>query len=121
MSKRSSKKANRFYSSKDWHKARSVANKLWKAAGRPPCGICGKPILHNERTVVDHIQPYKLRPDLAYDQANLRVVHHGCNSGHAAKYKAKDIPQIGVDGYAIEEPSTDGVPLPSGETLIPHR
>jgi|GEM_PF-4016958 len=70
-----------FYQSPQWHKARAVAIKRFRAM-RANCGICGKPLDYNAKrgVLIDHKMARKKRPDLAFNQDNLQPVHHQCNS-----------------------------------------
>jgi len=43
------------------------------------CRYCGK---NRDRLEIDHIEPVRLRPDLAYDPANCQAL---CPSCHSAK------------------------------------
>lgn len=56
----------------------------------PVCHICGKPIdralpaRHRLSWTLDHVIPYKERPDLAFEVWNLKPAHWGCNSAKGA-------------------------------------
>lgn len=66
--------------------------------------------------VIDHIRPYKLRPDLAFDESNLALICKRCHDSicHAieqrhwpddaaiAREKAAHRP-VGLDGYPIAQ------------------
>lgn len=78
------------YHTGSWDKARRVAIARWRAAGRPPCGICGEPVLPAERVSVDHVVRPKDAPQLFLAQENLRVTHLHCNVQRGKLQRAED-------------------------------
>ena len=94
------KKADGFYGTAAWKKARAQTRLNWRREGEPPCPLCNKPITGTP--VVDHIQNRKEFPHLALDQANLRVVCHGCNSAKARWVDNSDTVEIGPDGFPVD-------------------
>jgi len=60
-----------------WRKARMEALKKYG----PRCQCCGATPADGSVMNVDHIQPRKLRPDLALDVSNLQILCHQCNHG----------------------------------------
>jgi 5-methylcytosine-specific restriction protein A len=44
------------------------------------CSHCGASRYQGARIDVDHIQPIRLRPDLAYDPDNLRLLCRRCHN-----------------------------------------
>ena len=101
-----------FYNDAKWHRVRNRVRKRWRIDNRP-CGYCGEPIDWSARPIVDHIINRKERPDLAYDDNNLQVVHHACNTRKGHWVENNDKQRIGIDGFPIvdsdaPEPSSDG-------------
>ena len=88
-----------FYSSKDWHKARTKTIATWRASGRP-CHWCGAPLPWGERhgVIVDHIQNRKAFPHLALELNNLACVCHPCNTKKAIWSENAKSEEIGADG-----------------------
>lgn len=66
-----------FYDSPAWRKLRKAVLRE-----EPLCRECKKEGVIKAATVVDHIEPLKLRPDLALFKPNLQPM---CNSHHAKK------------------------------------
>jgi 5-methylcytosine-specific restriction endonuclease McrA len=62
------------------------------------CTSCGISVRGKGLSRVDHIQPVKSRPDLAYDAANLRTLCASCDNMRHAEKGGKDKPAIGLDG-----------------------
>lgn len=59
------------------------------------CRMCSQPIPASLRgktgrraAVVDHLRPWRLRPDLAHDLTNLALVCAGCHFTHCASIEA---------------------------------
>ncbi len=73
-----------------WDKARRTAIARWRAAGRPPCGICGEPVLDGDKVSVDHIVRPKDAPALFLAQENLRVTHDRCNVRRGSLQRADE-------------------------------
>ena len=101
---RSTKKVDPFYLTKAWESVRKQA--LTRDGYR--CSICGVLCLGKKRNKpsphVDHILPRKERPDLELDLSNLRIACHPCHSKITMLDRiSKGKPEIGVDGYVIEE------------------
>lgn len=91
------------YNSKDWEKLRKQA----LVRDGYLCQFCGALCLGKKRNgispTVDHIQPVKDRPDLAYDLGNLRVLCKSCdNQRHSEKGRGYEVTPIGEDGYPID-------------------
>lgn len=104
MDKRSSKVGDRFYLEQKWKRVRLEALRR----DRYICQLCGAKCLGKKRgkpsPEVDHIQPVKDRPDLAYELSNLRTLCKSCHSRHTLLGTiGQSKPAIGVDGYPIEE------------------
>ena len=72
------------------------------AAQHGKCRMCGKgldPALSGkDGDHVDHIRPYRLRPDLGYTLSNLQLVCNSCHNGPCASIEAKHWP----NGWRIE-------------------
>jgi len=86
--------------------ARREAVRRWKAAGRPPCGICGTPIAADQPYEADHI--VMLARGGSNDAENLRVVHRVCNLAAANAYLSLvalvTARQIGVASFRVTDP-----------------
>ena len=67
--------SDKFYGTAAWKKLRA-----YYRAGHPLCEECEKLGLIRAMHVVDHIKPYKLRPDLGLVESNLRSL---CRFHHA--------------------------------------
>ncbi|UWR77937.1 HNH endonuclease [Phaeobacter inhibens] len=59
------------------------------------CRMCSRPIPPSLRgktgkraAVVDHLRPWRLRPDLAFELTNLGLVCAGCHFTHCASIEA---------------------------------
>ena len=89
-----------FYGTVAWQKARSVAQKRWKAANLP-CGVCGARLRWGEKkaVIVDHIKPRRKFPQLAYEQSNLQCVCHTCNTKKAVWGDNSDVTPTGLSGF----------------------
>lgn len=68
-----------------WQQMRESARKTWAASGEP-CALCGGQIDYSDRSRsnpmrlhVDHIVPFKHRPDLELELSNLQPAHMRCN------------------------------------------
>jgi 5-methylcytosine-specific restriction endonuclease McrA len=79
--RRSTQKARRaspnFLLTYEWRRLRMVV--LKKRGAR--CECCGATPADGIRVNVDHIQPRRLRPDLALTESNLQVLCEDCNHG----------------------------------------
>lgn len=84
-----------FYVSKAWIALRNKVRRKWKAQ-QLPCGLCGKPFVPGDKTIVDHIVERRTRPDLSLVESNLHLTHHQCNS---IKAKAEKKPWVNEQGY----------------------
>ena len=91
------KQVEPFYSSAAWRELRSKVRAKWKAAGQPPCPICGQPI--TGVPIVDHIKDRKRHPGLALMESNLRVTCHPCNTRKGIWEDRDRGPEIGIDGF----------------------
>ena len=85
--KRSSKKYNdsrsesdKFYGTARWRKLSLYFRKL-----HPLCANCKAEGRVTPAQVVDHIESYKLRPDLATEWSNLRALCHACHNRIGAR------------------------------------
>lgn len=84
------------------------------------CAMCGQAVdatLRGKKTstsaVVDHTRPWRLRPDLALDGSNLRLVcrrcHASCDSiekrlwpdAEAIAARKLSVRPVGLDGYPL--------------------
>lgn len=78
------KKAGKKYN--DWRKYR----KGWLETNKPnddgfyECYICGKWLIPKE-TTLDHVIPRSNRPDLSYDESNIRPCCFTCNTAKGSK------------------------------------
>ena len=73
------------------HAKRVYANPAWEALRRrvyqrdsATCADCGRLVEWSDYHC-DHIQPLDQRPDLAFDEANLQVMHARCHRRKTAK------------------------------------
>ena len=89
-----------FYKDIKWIKLRSKVRAQWKREGKP-CAYCGHDLDHDEKgsVTVDHIINRRQRPDLAYEQSNLQVVHSTCNTKKASYVENNTKTRINDDGY----------------------
>ncbi|MFV1807415.1 HNH endonuclease [Phaeobacter sp. Ax4a-4a] len=60
--------------------------KCWMCCQPIPAGLRGK--TGKRAAVVDHIRPWRLRPDLAFELTNLGLVCAGCHFTHCASIEA---------------------------------
>jgi ribosomal protein S27AE len=79
------------------------------------CPMCGQPLAPDVfSNPLDHVKPYKLRPDLTFDRENLRIVCGRCHNGTCAAIEAKHAGDaeaiakaklsyrpVGLDGYPV--------------------
>lgn len=77
--------------------------------------MCGGPLHADVKSNhLDHLKPWRLRPDLAKDLGNLRIVCPPCHNGPCAAIEARHWPDadaiakaklayapVGLDGYRI--------------------
>jgi 5-methylcytosine-specific restriction endonuclease McrA len=89
-----------FYKTKQWAAVRDRVKANWRHQ-KLPCHYCGEPLDWSRRygTIVDHVIPRHQRPDLAFTESNLVVVHHQCNSKKAAWSDRSSKVVVGEDGY----------------------
>jgi len=105
VSRRSQKRGDPFYTSKPWREIRAQRLKI----DNYRCQMCGCLCLGKKRGMpsphVDHIKTRREHPELSLDINNLRTL---CESHHNQRTRLDQLskPQIGVDGYPIEEPGS---------------
>ena len=88
---------NPFYLSKEWQIVRA---RVLRRDGFA-CIFCGASKSSGTRLIVDHIQTYKSRPDLALEMTNLRTLCAACdNRRHIEKMKTF-VQETGPDGFPI--------------------
>ena len=72
--------SDKFYGTARWRKLSLYFRKL-----HPLCANCKAEGRVTPAQVVDHIEPYKLRPDLATEWSNLRALCHACHNRIGAR------------------------------------
>lgn len=87
-----------FYDSAEWRKLRHKVRLKWKHSQRP-CAFCGKPIVNGEKTIVDHIQPRRARPDLSLVESNLQLMHWSCHNVKTHKHERLNMAQVNANGF----------------------
>ena len=101
MTKRSERKGDPFYLTKEWEALRSKRLRM----DRFRCAHCNALCLGKGKGMpspqVDHIKTRKDRPDLALDIDNLRTLCHPCHSKRTRADQLNRTP-IGADGYPIQ-------------------
>lgn len=78
------------------------------------CRFCGA---NRGRLEIDHIEPVRRRPDLAYNQLNLQVLCRACHSGKTHVEVGRKPPAYDRHGWrqAVNELMADTQPLSSNE------
>ncbi|MBK8123934.1 MAG: HNH endonuclease [Dokdonella sp.] len=77
--------SNRFYKTAAWQRVRVAI-----LSRRPLCVECERLGRVTAATLVDHIIPYRERPDLGLDQSNLRPLCHFCHGRIGQRVTATD-------------------------------
>lgn len=67
--------SDRFYGTTAWRRLRDAY-----LCAHPLCVECGRHGVVAEAQVVDHVEPYKERPDLGLDPDNLRALCRRCHA-----------------------------------------
>lgn len=89
-----------FYRKKEWFRARALVLRRDDFS----CVFCGADVKERGKSRVDHIIPYKERPDLGLEMNNLRTLCASCDNSRHAYDRAKSIVKKKPTG-------TDGAPL----------
>lgn len=90
--------SDQFYQSKQWKKL-SYTVRRDAVRDALPCPVCKKKILPGQMIIADHVIPRRVRPDLALDKKNLKVLHHACHSKKTRWVDYADRPQLDENGY----------------------
>jgi 5-methylcytosine-specific restriction endonuclease McrA len=99
------KHVDSFYKTQRWLALRRQVLKR----DRYTCATCGAECWRAGEAIVDHIQPRKLRPDLAYDLDNLRVQCRTCDGqSHLERFSGggERVERIQIRGC-----DADGLPI----------
>jgi 5-methylcytosine-specific restriction endonuclease McrA len=90
------RQAQRLASHQDYNKRRDSSDAFYKTYAwrkfskeyrlqHPLCQACKEAGRIRQADLVDHIQPFKLRPDLAFALSNVRPLCHECHNALGAK------------------------------------
>jgi 5-methylcytosine-specific restriction endonuclease McrA len=102
MVRRSGKQVDSFYVSKEWREVRAKRLKMDSYTCTECGGFCGGRKRGQPSPHVDHIKTLRDHPELALDINNLRTLCGPCHS-RRTRLEESGRPQIGPDGYPIEE------------------
>ncbi len=97
----SRKRADPFYYSKEWRKARASCLRRDKYR----CVNCGQSVRAKGAARIDHIRSRRQYPDLALFLPNLRTLCVACDNARSVDQRnrrtAVERPEIGPDGFPV--------------------
>lgn len=109
------------YNTVRWKKLRQVI----LARDNYQCQMCAKHLTGGQGTrdaaIVDHLEPAKYRPELFFDEANLRAVCKYCHDTqcHRIENRNTDPAQIRALKLAFRPVGHDGYPVDVSTLLTP--